>query len=159
MNPACLTANCPKFARAAKGGLCDRCDSRERYRKNPAHRRQWSVAHPEHITVRNHYHMIQNEDKNYLGMPFYDEWNPNKGGSYGAGVQWIIENIGRKPAKGYDLHIVDRTIGFMPGNLQWVHRTQHQQEEIVTKLKIENQQLKNIIKRAGIDQSALRYQF
>lgn len=61
-------------------------------------------------------------------MPFYDAWNPAKGGSWAAGAQWIIDNIGRRP-KGTTLHIVEHSLGFVPDNLEWTHprKQSHQQ--------------------------------
>jgi len=53
-------------------------------------------------------------------MPFFDAWNPDKGGSFDAGAQWIIENIGKRP-EGCSLHIVEHEKGFVPGNLEWAH--------------------------------------
>lgn len=77
-------------------------------------------------------------------MPYYDGWNPNKGGSLAAGAQWIIDNLGHRPGSGkeYHLHIVDRRIGFMPGNLQWIPCTEHKQQELIPRLMLEIQQLR-----------------
>ena len=53
-------------------------------------------------------------------MPFYDKWNPDKGGSFKAAEKWIIENLGKHP-EGTTLHIIHQDIGFVPGNLEWTH--------------------------------------
>jgi hypothetical protein len=80
-------------------------------------------------------------------MPFADLWNPHRGGSFAVGAQWIIENLGRRPNKQYELHIVDRQLGFIPGNLQWVPRSKHKQEELIARLLLENQNLKKELGR------------
>jgi hypothetical protein len=51
-------------------------------------------------------------------MPFYDEWNPDKGGSYQAGADWIIANIGKRP-EGCTIDVIKHELGFVPGNLRW----------------------------------------
>jgi hypothetical protein len=89
-------------------------------------------AHREFESVRSHHYHIFNPKatahKNYEGMPFYDGWNPAKGGSLQAGEDWIIKNIGKRP-DGTTLHIVDHVQGFVPGNLEWTHQKKqtHQQ--------------------------------
>jgi len=79
----------------------------------------WS---PEYRTVSSHYHYIFNPNRRghdvYHGMPFFDEWNPDKGGSFRAGADWIIANLGKRP-EGCTLHVVDHEKGFMPDNLEW----------------------------------------
>jgi hypothetical protein len=154
MKKVCITPSCPKLARAK--GICGSCESRARHAKNPERSRPWIAAHSEHISVRTHYHLIRNGDQYYRGMPFYAGWNPDKGGSYGAGAEWIIANLGRRPDKTYQLHIVDRLIGFMPENLQWVHRSKHQQEEVVAKLRLEIQKLRRQLKYLFPDVSPSR---
>ena len=80
---------------------------------------------PEYATVASHFKSIfghNPSDKSYWGMPFFDGWNPNKGGSYQAGAKWIIENLGEKPGPEYSLDIIKHEIGFMPGNMRWVGR-------------------------------------
>ena len=107
-------------------------------------------ANPERVAVKGHYDAIHAVKRcpTYTGMPFFKDWSPKTGGSYDAGAQWIIENIGRRPGSGteYHLHIVDRKIGFMPGNLQWVPREKHAQEEMINKLLLENQNLRQQLK-------------
>jgi hypothetical protein len=79
---------------------------------------------PELETIRSHYYRIfytkAENHRNYKGMPFFDNWNPKKGGSFDAGAEWIINVLGRRP-KGTTLHIVDHATGFVPGNLEWTH--------------------------------------
>jgi hypothetical protein len=149
MKKPCITPGCTKFARAK--GICGSCESRARYAKNPKRGRPWIASHSEHISIRTHYNMIRNGDQYYGGMPFFAEWAPDKGGSYSAGAKWIIENLGKRPDKTYQLHIIDREIGFMPGNLQWVHRTKHRQEELVEKLKAEIKQLRRKLAELNVD--------
>jgi len=112
--------------------------------KENARSRCYTFMHPEYCTVLNHYHYIFTKAAPaYDGMPFFDGWNPNKGGSFKAGGQWIINNLGPKPTEGrYNLHIVDRRIGFMPNNLQWVPKAAHKREELIPQLLLEIQNLK-----------------
>jgi hypothetical protein len=130
---------------------------REKYAADPALRqRRYArekasrLAHPERLSVKGHYDCIHANERcpTYVGMPFFDGWSPKTGGSYEAGAQWIINNLGPRPGTGkeYHLHIVDRAIGFMPGNLQWVPRERHKQEEMINKLLLENQHLKEMLK-------------
>lgn len=84
--------------------------------------RRWDKEHPEHITVARHWYYIfksrRKDARTYKGMPFFDGWNPDKGGSFQAGADWIIANLGRRP-KGHTMHIVDHEKGFWPTNLEW----------------------------------------
>lgn len=106
------------------------------------HRKQrLNACSVERRTVFHHLHFIRKEVSTYAGMPFCAFWDPKKGGSYKAGEDWIVNNIGRRPAKGYDLHIVDRQIGFMPGNLQWVPRDHHRRKELINQLLVRVQVL------------------
>ena len=70
-------------------------------------------------------------------MPFYDGWNPDKGGSILSGMDWVIENLGKKP-KGCSLHIVEHEKGFVPGNLEWTYpqkQSTYRMFQIIAKLK------------------------
>ena len=102
---------------------------------------------PEYASVNTHHQSMKTSYKTkhatYRGMPFYVGWDPDKGGTYTDGARWIIENIGRKPSRDYELHIIDRRLGFVPWNLAWVPRSEHKREEMLTKLLIENRQLKD----------------
>ena len=96
---------------------------------------------PEYMTVRGHFYYIFNPDcksyKNYKGMPFFDEWNPEKGGSWLAGAKWILKNLGARP-KGCSMHIVEHEKGFVPGNLEWAlpnKQTSRQMFRIIANLK------------------------
>ena len=102
----------------SQGQKCFKCA----YNK---HRTANGLSHdPEYMTVKSHFTFIFNPNhkghKNYKGMPFFDNWNPNKGGSWLAGMSWIIKNLGKKP-KGASLHIIEQEKGFIPGNLEWTH--------------------------------------
>lgn len=59
----------------------------------------YHAAHAEQSTVRNHhYHIFKSKrfcDRGYKHMPFFNMWNPDKGGSYKEGAKWIIENLGK----------------------------------------------------------------
>lgn len=78
---------------------------------------------PEYNSVMNHYGVIfrssSPQHKYYHEMPFYDGWNPRKGGELWLGAKWIIDNLGSKPGLNWSLDIVEHAIGFMPGNLRW----------------------------------------
>jgi hypothetical protein len=83
---------------------------------------EWSASHKEHTSVRNHYYWIFNpkssSHKYYKGMPFFDGWNPKKGGSWVAGADWILKNLGPQPL-GATMHVVHHDLGYIPGNLEW----------------------------------------
>jgi hypothetical protein len=75
-------------------------------------------------SVLSHHYSIfssqrEQEQRTYKGMPFFDGWNPDKGGSFLTAVLWIIENLGARP-EGSTLHVIPQTMkGFVPGNLMW----------------------------------------
>ena len=98
-------------------------------------------------SVKKHYFDIfspNSVQQNYKGMPFHDEWNPNKGGSFLSGSLWIVEHLGRRP-NGCSLHIVDHAKGFVPGNLEWTGRKKQNSEQmfkIIARLRHENKTLK-----------------
>jgi len=131
-------AGCPKCAvklRVFKPILCAICGE-ETTRTNTKQKwcskcaqngnvisaKKYREAHIEELTVQRHYQSIFNPKclthRNYKGMPFFDGWNPDKGGSIKAGGRWIIDNLGRRP-EGSSLHVIHHDIGFMPGNLEW----------------------------------------
>lgn len=104
---------------------------------------------PIYSAVSNHYRSIYKPPtlrhiKAYKNMPFYDEWNPSKDGSYAIGVKWIKDNLPRR-RKGDHLHVIDRKIGFWPGNLAWIPKSKHKQEEMVNKLLLENKKLRDLL--------------
>lgn len=133
--------------------------SRERYRKNTkmllAQTRAWKLAHPsspELITVTGHYQNIvvseRAQSRTYKDMPFFDGWNPRKGGSLRAGELWLIKNLGRRP-EGSTLHIVHHDLGFVPGNLEWTHprkQISQQMHKIIAQQRNEIKSLKAKIK-------------
>lgn len=59
-----------------------------------------------------------------------------------AGAKWIVANLGHRPDKDHQLHIMQKTLGFVPGNLMWVPTTQHKRMEFMTLILEENQKLK-----------------
>ena len=105
-----------------------------------------SVMGPEYTTVNTHHQSMKTSYKvknaTYRNIPFFPDWDPDAGGRYLAGEKWIIENLGRKPSRDYELHIIDRRLGFWPGNLAWIPRSEHKREEMLTKVLIENRALK-----------------
>lgn len=80
-------------------------------------------------------------------MPFYDGWNPDKGGSFVVGRDWIKKNLGPRPGTGKDfhLHVINKLIGFVPGNLMWVPAGKHKQEELIATILKENKQLRDAL--------------
>lgn len=89
---------------------------------------------PEWATVKNHHHNIFHSSsrghKNYKGMPFFKEWNPDCGGDLWKGAKWIIENLGERPSPNYTMDVIDHAIGFVPGNLRWAsHKTQERNKQ------------------------------
>lgn len=91
-------------------------------------------------------------------MPFYEKWNPRKGGTIYAGMCWIIENLGYRtawakehgvPEKSVSLHIVDHAKGFVPNNLAWATKgvqSAEQMFKIIANLRHENRTLKQRIR-------------
>lgn len=144
-----------------------RADARRVYHQNPnkfhkksrawraAHRKesrlrvaQWRRDNPAYTSVTNHYAAIQaGKHPSYKNVPYFKGWNPRRGGSFMAGCQWIDKHLGLRPDKKYQLHIIDRRLGFVPGNLAWVPRDKHRQEELVNKLLLENHRLRAENKR------------
>lgn len=96
---------------------------------------------PEYQAVASHLKYIRAGKASYIGMPFYDAWNPQFGGSVVVGERWIIEHIGYKPA-GCDCHIIDRRIGFVPGNLCWIPKASHRRAEMLERTLIQAENLR-----------------
>jgi hypothetical protein len=70
-------------------------------------------------TITGHHRLIVRRHPNYVGMPFYEGWNPQKG-LIQVGIDWIVANLGYRP-DGTSMHIIDHAKGFVPGNLEWTH--------------------------------------
>lgn len=105
---------------------------------------------PEYSTVISHIYYINNEHSSYKGMPCYDEWNPKKGGSYEAGYNWIVENLGKRP-KGRTLDIIKHEKGFVPGNLRWAppkRQTTNKMFKRIADLETQNQNLVELLKES-----------
>ena len=81
---------------------------------------------PEYVTVMSHKGLIFNpsnsKHKNYKGMPFYDGWNPSKGGAIWKGAKWIVDNLGIRPGPQWSMDIINHEFGFVPGNLRWANK-------------------------------------
>lgn len=96
----------------------------------------------EYRLVNSHFQSIRESHKpknaTYANMPIHPAWEENPS----LAAEWIATNLGPRPADDYQLHIIDRPIGFMLGNLAWVPRGGHKQDELVNRLLIENQQLR-----------------
>jgi len=89
----------------------------------------------EYHTVHSHFDSIFKRDEpGYKGMPFHEAWNPEKGGAYWVGAQWIIENLGHKPGRSWSLDIIDHAKGFVPGNLRWALKHTQEANKIHRKL-------------------------
>jgi len=86
-----------------------------------------------YASVAKHWHCIFNPKEstyeNYKGMPFFDDWNPKKGGSYLTGAIWILNNLGKRPSSNHSLGIVVHADGFVPGNLEWQTKSEQQREK------------------------------
>jgi len=128
-----------------------------------AYKAAYFAALTEQHSVRKHHYRIFGTKKNpplknYEGMPFEDTWNPKKGGSFRAGGEWIVTNLGRRP-EGCSLHVVDHAKGFVPGNLEWTHPVKQNAEQMfkiiarqrheIKELQIENQKLRAEIQEAN----------
>jgi len=108
---------------------------------------------PEFRTITFHYNYIfksrSPKAKNYKGMPFFDAWNPSKGGSFKAAYDWIIKNLGKRP-ENTSMHIIKHELGFVPDNLSWTHpkgQTANQMFRIIANLRFEIKELKTKIEK------------
>lgn len=143
-----------RFQNHNNGGRCKICG---RARVDLAKRTAEGLSiTPEYQTVVRHFEMIFNSknprNKYYKGMPFFDEWNLTKGGTYVAAAKWIVGNIGKRP-EGASLHIVEHEKGFMPGNLEWAHPRKQMAQQMfkiiadlkhrIKELELENANLKS----------------
>ena len=101
----------------------------------------------EYYLICAHQQAIRNGIGSYKDMPVFAAWDTAEGGSPLMAEKWILENLGKRPNDGqrWDLHIVDRSLGLVPGNLRWLPRNKHKQEELIAKLMLENQNLRRII--------------
>lgn len=148
MSTICKRPGCARLARVK--GWCRKDYTRHWQQlhphRYPTYKARWYAANVERESVRGHHYFIcRRPRKCYAGMPFWAAWDPDKGGSFDAGGQWIIRHLGPRPGSLYELHIINRGRGFVPGNLVWVPQEQHQQEELINKLLLENQNLQNEI--------------
>ena len=140
----CGTPSCgrPIYAK----GFCRQCYNRTRHTSSRYYRK-----HTEYRSVVLHWYATFRATNRkaacYKGMPFFPAWNPEKGGSFAVAEKWILQNLGRRPSSTHHLHIVDRVLGFVPGNLQWVPREKHKQEELIARLLRENQHLRERLQR------------
>jgi len=110
-----------------------------------------SKFRPEYHIAAVHIRNIRIGYSTYKDMPIFAAWDTKRGGSPAAAEKWICHNIGRRPKDGikYQLHIVDRTLGFVPNNLRWVPADKHKREELVTRLLLENQNLRAELQRVS----------
>ena len=80
-------------------------------------------SNPAYETVRNHYRVIfctsAASHKSYVNMPFFDDWNPDKGGEFWRGAKWILDNLGPRPEGTWQMDVIEHAKGFIPGNLRW----------------------------------------
>lgn len=134
------------------GHRCLRC-ARSRASKNRFKAAEGLSNTPEYRTVHRHFNAIFNPKgagyRHYKNIPFFDGWNPHKGGSLLEAVKWIIKNLGNNP-KGSSMHIVEHEEGFIPGNLEWTYpKKQNAQQmfKIIADLKHEIKKLKLKIKQ------------
>lgn len=84
--------------------------------------------------VYDHYHKIFRSKgkrrESYRKMPYYDRWNPDKGGSFVVAVEWLIKHLGKRP-KGRSLGVMNHDLGFVPGNLKWQTGKEQNDEKIL----------------------------
>ena len=93
----------------------------------------------EYLTVTAHWRFIfrlSHRGQRYRGykdMPFFEGWNPRKGGSFVVAARWIIDTLGEKPGPQWSMDVIKHQFGFVPGNLRWaLKRTQkHNQQHRV----------------------------
>jgi hypothetical protein len=97
---------------------------------------------PEYSVVLTHQMMIcrstAHRHRYYKGVPFYDGWRAENGGSPAKGMHWILKNLGPKP-EGAHLHMVPLSQGgkgFGPWraadggwSVRWVAPVENQQVE------------------------------
>jgi hypothetical protein len=147
-------------------------DYRKRPEENKNNSKRWAAANPEKVraahqkhyknnveyyTIRSHYlNIFKRSYPAYKNLAFYDGWNPDKGGSFQSGADWIIENLGRRPDDTrYELHIIrrypdpenlEKPYGFVPNNLIWIPKKEHRRQEMLEKILLENLELKNKLK-------------
>lgn len=94
---------------------------------------------PEYATVRNHWKNIfdsnDSRHRSYKNIKFYDGWNPDKGGSFIAGMDWIIKNIGPKINRHYELHVIKSKkypYGFFgPGGVVWRNKMDRHDQDLL----------------------------
>jgi hypothetical protein len=95
--------------------------------------RAYYKNNPERGSVASHRNSILNPNSqcyaNYGDMPFFDGWNPAKGGSVKVGGDWIIKHLGKRPAGG-SIHIIDHEKGFVPGNLEWAFKNKQTNQQM-----------------------------
>lgn len=94
----------------------------EHLEKRCAQSKSSNAAHRERRSLGSHHYFIFKskgpKHRTYRNMPFFDEWNPDKGGSFEAGANWLIEHLGKIP-KGGSLGIIHHDLGVIPGNICW----------------------------------------
>src|SRR4029077_6370672 len=94
----------------------------------PAFRFRSSDFYYIHHSVYTHHALIVHKKRwtayvdNYYGLPFEENWNPEKEGSFFRATWEIKEDLGPRPSNKHQLSIVDHSRGFVRGNLKWSHR-------------------------------------
>jgi hypothetical protein len=101
------------------------------------------------ITSVYHHHRCifkgRTRERTYKNMPFFDAWNPDKGGSFRVGADWIRDNLGERPDKASSLHVIpDTGLGFVPGNLVWATKQTQGAEQAHLILPIRNARIKTL---------------
>lgn len=109
------------------------------------------AVRPEYRTVYEHHRFIfRRQNPNYCGMPFYDQWNPDKGGSFIFGLHWILKHLGKRPSSRHSLDIIEHYKGFVPGNLRWtLLDTQRRNQKHRTMFLLTVSQHKEALRQAG----------
>ena len=127
--------------------------SPERYKKNRAYWKNHSDTG--RMSVRWHHHAIFSglpRHRTYRGMPFYDGWDPKRGGSYDTASKWIVDNLGTRPGPEWSLDIIKHEVGFVPNNLRWAKtftQNRNQQRHRLSQFSLEDLQVE--LRRHGYD--------
>lgn len=138
------------FIRSRTVKCCKLCTLARAKTRGNEQGKKWAKEHSEQRSVRGHYSYIFDQNSrshaNYKGMPFYDGWNPDKGGSFEIGAQWIIDNLGKRP-EGTSIHVIKHGDGFVPGNLEWTYPRKQNNQQMYKIIAQQHNEIKNLKRR------------
>lgn len=90
--------------------------------------------YPEYRAISSHYYQFHNRPY-ARKMAFFDDWNPDKGGSLVVGTRWIRENLGPKPGTDFQLHVLKTKkypYGYFgPGGIVWRHKMDRHDQDLL----------------------------